>query len=602
VTAYYTLIKPPLFPKCYIDENPLGYLIRLTEINKYSSYRWLIESANRIAFFPSHRRLTEILKKSKWTGYAANENIVQELINLKLAYFERKTLRFCPSCLNENSYYRIQWQLRVDITCSVHGVWLEDECYSCGKPIGIGLSKIKECQCGADLGSIIASPASPDILNMQKFLWGIEYDDDSIIPKDNDLSFSEKINLIIFLSRWLVKRKSTDSLINLDVSRESLNDVAEVLFGGEPGFFNYINRLQIRGNDTKYKNIFERFNRLLYRDFNQPCFDKFKNLLEEYINKNIYKPLTKRNKNYKSETILKHPWIPFQVACREFDIHKSILRRVIRESLIRSKKEIKNGRTYINIYRPDLEARIGRINDTVTAKEAAAILGLTKSQFSTLREQNIFKLKNPPSIDTGCNWQFSRNEISLYRDSFTFEIKEADGDLWSFSQILQYFGGQIENPLITLLRAISEKKLLVSILDCNKSGLASMMFSKNNFVLWFEKYKSKSTVFKVPVVAKIMALNQEFTYQLVNEGILKSNVVGESNVTEITEEQISDFHNEYVLLSKLAKKIFLSSRTLIKYLASKEIYPVDYYAEKKLRQKVYKMNDLVDVKIFNGFL
>ncbi len=232
----------------------------------------------------------------------------------------------------------------------------------------------------------------------------------------------------------------------------------------------------------------------------------------------------------------------------------------------------------------------------------AAILGLTKAQFSHLREQKIFKVAIPPQINGETTWQFSRDEIYLYRDSFVSGIKVTDGDLWSFAQLLQYFGGQLVDPLMTLLQAIEKKELLISTLDINRAGLASMMFVKEDFIVWFEKYKSKDSSFSIIVAAKIMGLNQEFTYQLVNERILKSNFVSESNVREITEEQISEFNSRYVLLSKLAKKLLLSSRTLIKYLGSKEIHPIDHYEEKKLRQKVYKKSDLEGVHILMGFI
>lgn len=598
------LVKPLIFPKSHADENPVGYLIRLSELNKYGSYRWLVENENRVAIFSSHRRLVELFKKYKWTDYESENNNVQDLVSMSLVYFIRDTLRYCPLCISENNYYRIVWQLRVEVTCSKHRVWLEDLCPVCNKPLGIALSKISECHCGADIRDAKPIEASLDVLKMQNFLWGSYDSGNSCMPSNNQLSFTEKIDALIFFSRWAHNRTTYKSLASLSAAKENLSDAAEALFAGSSGFINFLRKIHELGygSGSSKKDLLTRFQVLFYKNFPQPCFSSYKEILEKYINDYWDKPLTKRNRNFGSKTIAQHPWIPFQVACKEFDIHKSKLKRVIEQKLIRSQRDLKDNRTFVNIYRPDLEARINRINDSVTAKEAAAILGLTKAQFAHLREQKIFKVAIPPQSNGDTTWQFSRDEIYLYRDSFVSGIKITDGDLWSFAQLLQYFGGQVVNPLTTILQAIVDKDLYISSLDVNRIGLASMMFVKGDFIRWLEIYRSKSTNFSVTVTAKILNINQEFTYQLVKHGILKSDISYKTNLREIREEYITEFNNEYILLSKLAKKIILNSRTLVSYLASREIYPVDYNESFKLRQKVYRKNDLSNVNILTYFI
>ena len=40
--------------------------------------------------------------------------------------------RFCPSCLTENGYWRLEWRLPWICTCDDHETWLHDHCPHCG--------------------------------------------------------------------------------------------------------------------------------------------------------------------------------------------------------------------------------------------------------------------------------------------------------------------------------------------------------------------------------------------------------------------------------------------------------------------------------------
>jgi hypothetical protein len=125
------------------------------------------------------------------------------------------------------------------------------------------------------------------------------------------------------------------------------------------------------------------------------------------------------------------------------------------------------------VFKPDLVARVNRLRSLVTAKEAATILGLTKLQFSRLRETGCFDMMVQPGMHGNATWQFSRDEIFRYRDLFLTGLPEISGEYWTLSQLLQFFGGQIEDPLVTILKAIEEKELKVSAKLNNTSGLPS---------------------------------------------------------------------------------------------------------------------------------
>jgi hypothetical protein len=447
---------------------------------------------------------------------------------------------------------------------------------------------------------------------MQLFLESrrlIEYNDSALLKENGTLSIKEKVAILSFFSRWLLNRKvmktgGSRSLREMITARECMSDVAEALFGGRSGYHNFLKRLQNIGfTSSHYKvDLFTKFHRDLYRTFSQPCIQPYKDSLEKYLNKHWEQPLTKRNKNFKAETLKSHPWIPFQVACRDYDIHKSELNLAINQNLIRNKIIDHESNRFTYIYKPDLEARLYRIKDVISGKEASLILGLTKLQFSHLRDAGIFDVAVKPGTYGSPTWEFSRDEINRYRDSFVQGLPSVIGEYWSLPQLLKYFGSQLEYPLVTILNAIENNEIAVTGKVADRTGLSSLIVGKKDFLEWYERRKKNDDLLSVPVTAKLLGIQQEFTYQLVDSGLIESSSKDDKTSKWISHQGLEEFRQQYVLLSKLAKQTQLNSRSLVRYLASREIYSVDHDWESKLRQKVYQREALSKVQILASFL
>ena len=610
----FKLIKPLIHPQIKADETPLGYLIRVAELNHYKSYRWLFESDinSKAIYLKSHHRLYNILAKSGWTRCSLSDPIVKEVLSLNSGYFLCEKFRYCPLCIREHGYYKIKWQYRISIACTYHGIWLQDCCYACGSAVAMGNSKIRECSCGADITEANVEKAAEEVVLMQHFFereYETTNDDSLVLSTNHKLLKKERMDILNFFAKWLRGRFVTSigvsrHLRNMSTARDNMADVAEALFGGRLGYHNFLKRLHKLGfascNDSI--DLFTKFYRIFYRDFPQACFKPHKDYLEQYLNMHWEKPLSRRNRHFDDSTLLAHPWIPLQTACREYDIHKSKLKQAIRQNMVRSKNVEKECHNSIIIYKPDLEDRLYRIKDLISAKEAALILGLTKLQFIRLRESSCFNVMVKPGEYGNATWHFSEEEIHGYLDLFLVGLPEASGDYWTFSQLLQFFGGQIEDSLITVLKAIEEANLKVAAKTNSVRGLPSMLFNKNDFLEWFENYKARLSLISIPAAAKLLNIQQQFAYQLVKAGLLELSSSSEGSTRWLSQTNIDQFQQRYVLLSKLAKKTKQSSRSLISYLASFGIFPVDQDWEVPLRQKVYFKAQLSNVRILVGAL
>lgn len=587
-----TIIKPLIHPPCLPDEFPTGYLIRLADINKYRSIFWLIDGDAMQRNVKNVKNYHEMLELSDWAGYENNQFINFE--NLHSKYFDMQHMRFCPLCIKDSPYIRIGWQLRPSYTCRTHKLWLRDSCAKCRSRVTFSNPNLTDCRCGHPLSDQELLKASEDMIQLQEFI-----DGDHVINKEFEFDLEKRLAVIIFFNRWLRIRGQYTGLENGKYARDTLGDAAEAIFGGKLGFFNFLNRLQ--AEDGRAASL-TGFRNELYTRFPGNELSYYKSLMEEYINQNWERPLTRRNIHFSQKTLYEHPWIAFAAACREYDISKTVLRKAFLNGYVRFKKETKNKRTLIYLYKQDIGDRYLRIKDIITLKEARLVLGLGKENFTTLVNHKLFKTSLSPAESGLGTWCFSLEEMYSFRDQLTRAVRSTPGASWSFTEVMKYFSGRLDDFLIRLTESVKDGSLSISSLDSDKNGYSSLNFLKSDFLFWLEFNKKNEEYISVPLLAKVLGVQQEFAYELVRRGIINSNTCIDSQNVRISQSQLSDFNNKYVILSKLSKAVGINSRTLISYLASRAIIPIDDDTEKPLRQKVYLEEQLRNVCILSPYL
>lgn len=603
------LTKPLIFPSSFQDETPIGYLIRLAELNDYGSFKWIVGEHHTDVSSVIHNVYYKILCKYEWTGFGEHSEYTNYQ-DLSQSYFVARSHRFCPLCLGNRPYFKMCWQLRASVVCLEHNCWLHDYCFKCESQNSFFTSKIKSCKCGESYMNLEITRAPDEVIRLQKFLLGLPLQNNLeeiwTNEENKKMAFSERLDLVTFFTKWFGFRTKSVNLRDMDLARIHISNAAEALFSGKSGINNFLKKI----NESRYENakkpgeFFTKFRCEFYEEFKQDSLEPIRVLIEEYINRSWYKPINRRNTNLHSRTISEHPWIPFQLACKEYDIHKSVLKNAIENHLIRYDKDIKQKRTLTYIFKPDLEDRLHRIKDFITAREAAVILGLTKVQFSILKNKNLFEVAIPPTKGVSAVWKFSRDEICSYKDKVLEGLSKLNDDTWTFTQILQFHSRSIDDPLVTILGAIEKREIKPLGRSNSKAGFSSMIFSRVEFLAWLETYRSRSSGDKmtVSVAAKLLGINQEFAYQLINHGYLDFVLTNGSSTKWITQNNIDVFSDRYILLSRLAKKSSLSSRVIKSYLETREVYSLDYEEKFQLRQKLYEKKDLKNIQIFHGLI
>ncbi len=173
----------PVHPAPEALESFTGYMIRLAELNRIRSV-----SALRIVLFNDpgfrpHLRLAHT--DNVWRPFERFATAaccsVEQLRATTTYHLVTKfdcpmahpflqnslaaSLRYCPDCLREHNYYRLDWRFLTLPGCARHGKYLLDRCGQCGQAIALlnACLRISVCpHCQADLRSCVAPSLTED--------------------------------------------------------------------------------------------------------------------------------------------------------------------------------------------------------------------------------------------------------------------------------------------------------------------------------------------------------------------------------------------------------------------------------------------------------
>src|ERR1700722_10047319 len=160
-------------PAPYSTESLLGYVLRISEANGYSSpwnvYRLAsmksnemkapgvdIEKLARIANWPQEKldliAYSAPAGQPRWCRLLGHPVLPQDL-NLTHP-------RFCPQCTREKGFLEAHWDLALMVACPAHRCSLVSCCPQCGRRLRWFRRGLLECECGGDLSNCDLSSIS----------------------------------------------------------------------------------------------------------------------------------------------------------------------------------------------------------------------------------------------------------------------------------------------------------------------------------------------------------------------------------------------------------------------------------------------------------
>jgi len=188
----------PCRPPPYPGECLSGYLLRLAQANRFSSFWDLVsglfpmwQAPHQISLlqweYPvddwgciplrTHLSLTELrrLTVAPWIEKFRPPLTLRRPGYLSPGHFLRGTvnphLQVCPPCLQAQPYLRLMWRLMPAQVCLDHGCLLQAQCHRCGAPltvVGATQRHLHCAACDADLRTLPVVSASADLLTAQR--------------------------------------------------------------------------------------------------------------------------------------------------------------------------------------------------------------------------------------------------------------------------------------------------------------------------------------------------------------------------------------------------------------------------------------------------
>lgn len=604
-----TLVCPPIRTSSYPDENPIGYLMRLADKNTYPSYRWLLEGDGVETV--DYAKLYETFLEADWTGFQNADIGLVQICALPNIHLNATRLRYCPLCLQETHYWRIGWQLKLASACTHHQVWLHDVCPQCYREQSFIKAPDKHCNCLAKLAGARAIIAPSSVVRMQQFLEkGILEAGNPWFDAKQMPTLRQRSELLAFLMKWLaigdeLAKPGRRHFQRVSDFQAIAVQCAEALFSDQAGFWRYLHaihfsRASVIGIQQK-RLVY--FYRQFFKEFPESLFQPLKAVVEQYVTKNLIRDITKKHTLFNNDTKKAQPWYSFNRACKQYNLAPSVLSRAISDKHVAAHHErTETNYTKCSIYRPDLEKILPHLKSLITAHDAAEILGATKAQFAQLQNSGCFKFEVLPREGYCSTWQYSKLELETIIDTINRGAAPPTDDCVLLAPALQNrIQGSIEMPFLQVFKAIVSGQLIVRKPDDQPRQFRNLWLDKAEFCRWLNQLRPQVAASTITKAAKLLRINEEFAYQLVNRGYL-NHQLDSRNAKRICPDHISQFRQEYVILSKLSESSGLSSATLVEMLASLEIVPVDHDMADKLRQKLYRRADVLKANALSRYV
>jgi TniQ len=221
-------------PAPYDDESPLGYLLRLIDLNGLMSADHLFD-----AMATEHHRVPSIWAGATQSEYAADiasaidkpidaikqlQYVNNEILtnpeysfrgaNVPRWGFRRKAAPICTTCLAEAPYARALWDMTLVEGCHQHGASLIDQCPHCSAPLKWARREVAACGgCGFDLrGAVQKKLGATEQLNLKSILDLLTAPGDTYTVYDRRFTKANCFHLLAFLWHFVNDDISSNAL------------------------------------------------------------------------------------------------------------------------------------------------------------------------------------------------------------------------------------------------------------------------------------------------------------------------------------------------------------------------------------------------------
>jgi hypothetical protein len=552
----------------------MGYLNRVAESNGYESTRQLWYAMKTPSNLLDALALSKDEKDKLFGVFPGYWKIGTEKIILTAPDFNHARLRWCPLCLMDSAHIRGIWLLKLVCVCTIHKIFLHECCPRCGQTQDLEQPNLDRCFCGTKLTAGIIEPAGSSLLWItQSFELSLHNKKHQLrLPR---LAAPEWIKLATCLGQFTETSQperpgKIANLHQLDVAIGLMSNLALLLDDWPENFQQLLKAIHKReSNDASLRRTFGKLFHVLYKQLHEPGFQFLRDAFEDYVQLHWEGVICKRNKSFKSNTVISHPQLTIKQTAKQAETVPSLVRHLIQTHVIPSNRsESTKGRRSCAINNQQVSQIASLSKNNVTLKEAALLLGIQKRRLRLLIDSDVIRPLIPRKSVQAAYWRISRPQLKR----LVFKPMQINEKLklTTFIEILRYWHLQ-DDEFIALVIALLDKELIPVSEQASPTVLGKIQLEFEQVRSWLNAKRLEATqTMSVDAAAKQLGLKQQVGYGLVKAGILGS-VYDEARGLRVSLDHIKQFQENYISLADLARYKGCSPRKLLNELAEKPV-------------------------------
>jgi hypothetical protein len=591
----------------YRDEGPQGYLLRLAESNLLSS-----QDLKSIGIVYDYDIL---LSRGVLVDQALDPDLHRYLAEISVLWqseirmWNTQHARFCPQCLMEHDYWKVEWELNFYDVCHHHHTWLVDQCSSCGSKVSWNRNQLQRCGCGSILSAELSNQCPSNMVDIAHALSvKILQQDNQVLPevlRKTDVEQTQR--LIRYLGNYMSLASGKNPLKmrqagDLNNSWPVTTLAAEVIADWPNAFHHALTQLEKQNRAEGRPSLNEVFGQAyhyVFKALKEKAFDELRQQFELWLNQAWKGGIAKRNKRLTTVIMQQAAWVPAAVACDFLGVSHQRLGLLIREGTLEGETHISaKGRKFVMVRRDNLQLVKDQLFGLIDMTTAGKLLGLQKRrmrQLLTLVFSEAKKLGTSP----GAPWAVSRLEVNrLLELSFGLnQVAIPDEGCVSLGHVLKYWTWSNEEIAALIFSIHSREISPVNMLD-TVPGIAAWSFRESELKHWKLKNQSgMGTWLTITQASKLLGVKEQVAYELVSMGFLQSEVMPKQTKrgTRIRRATIDVFNQQYIFATKIAEAKGCSPRKVINHLSSFGIQPISGPAVDGARQVLYTRESVMNL-------
>ena len=517
--------------------------------------------------------------------------------------------RFCPQCLAEHGYWKVEWELNFYDVCHHHQAWLIDQCSSCGNKLNWHRSQLSRCNCGSILHAEQSKQCPINMVDIARAISRkiLQQDIKGLPEVLQKTDIEQTQRLIRYLGNYMSLASGKNPLKirqagNLNNSWPVTTLAAEVIAEWPNAFHHALTQLEKQNRVDGRPSLNEVFGHAyhyVFKALKERPFDELRHQFELWINAAWKGGIAKRNKRITSTVLQNAAWIPASIACDFLGISHQRLDLLIREGSIQGETHISDkGRKFMMVRRDNLQQAKDHLFGLIDMTTAGQLLGLQKRRMRQLLNL-VFSDAKKLGTSPGAPWAVSRLEVNkLLELSVNLEyVSIPDEDSVSLGHVLRYWAWSNQDIASLIFSVKSHEIVPANLLD-TVPGIAAWNFKESELKNW--KLKNQNGMgawLTITQTAKILGVKEQVAYELVRLGYLQSEVMPKQvkRGTRIKRSTIDKFNQTYVFATKIAEAMGCSPRKVINHLASFEKHPFSGPNTDGARQILYKREEVINL-------